>query len=197
MMGSLSSARIIPLWILVYTSHWRTILSTKDLPQAIKYMLTYHQVPDSATIKGKSKRYIPYALCLISASPIYEIHKTLLKKLGSLLSERIAGYTNEKYTAEFYLSVMFHHLFLSMDDSIGVIITFNKSPFVSYRNGMNAPMSLENLSYGMLIQKIPIKNLIELLKLVLLERKIILVGEGSGEIGNIIECILCLLHPIL
>ncbi len=113
------------------------------------------------------------------------------------MSDRIAGYTNEKYNAEFYLSVMFHHLFFSLDDSVGVMITFNKSPFVCYRNGMSAPMSLENLSYGILIQKIPIKNLLELLKLVLLERKIILVGDAIGEIGNIIECILCLLHPIL
>jgi DENN (AEX-3) domain len=113
------------------------------------------------------------------------------------LSDRIAGYSNEKYTAEFYLSVLFHHLFFSLDDSVGVIITFNKSPFMSYRNGLNAPMSLENLSYGVLIQKMPIKNLIELLKLVLLERKIILVSDGNGEIGNLIECVLCLLHPIL
>jgi DENN (AEX-3) domain len=128
---------------------------------------------------------------------MYEVHKVLLKKLGSLLCDRITGNSNEKYTVEFYLSVIFHHLFLSLDDSVGVIISSNKIPFINYRNGMNAPMSIQNISYGLLLQKISINNLIELIKLMLLERKLIVVSDNYGDIGHIIECILCLMQPIL
>lgn len=160
-------------------------------------MYTSHQVPECTNPKPKTPVYVPYALCLISETPIYDVHKILLKKLGSLVSDRITGVCNEKYTVEFYLSVIFHHLFLSLDDSIGVIITSNKTPFISYRNGMNAPMSIHNVCNGLLLQRISISNLFELIKIILLERKLIVVSDNYGDIGHIIECILCLMQPIM
>ena len=136
-------------------------------------------------------------MCLISESPLFEAHKIILTKLSELVIQRISNVkTNEKLSLEFYLSMIFYHLYFRLDQSNEIIIMLNKQPLIKYINWSDGPISLDNFTYSTLLRKIPFKNILDLIKMLLLERKIIIISDTPGEIAVIIESLLKLIKPL-
>jgi hypothetical protein len=72
----------------------------------------------------------------------------------------------------------------------------DKQAFVEYYNPSTRPLTETNVSFEFLFKHIPSKQIMELINLLLLERKIIIIWENYGQLGLIIEPLLLLLAPL-
>lgn len=101
------------------------------------------------------------------------------------------------YSLEFYLSLVFHHLSYSADLQNEVeVIAENRAPFVRYRNYKAVGLTLPNFTVQGLMENVAPKQIIEIVKLLLLEKKIIIVRDNCGDNALLIESILMLLSPL-
>jgi len=107
----------------------------------------------------------------------------------------------ENYTMEFYTSILFHHLSFnpSLNNEIELIYfdRGNKQKrFLRYRNCKDTELTLPNFTFRALLKAIKPYHLLDLIKLLLLERKILLVQNDQNSLALIIESLLILLYPL-
>lgn len=102
---------------------------------------------------------------------------------------------------EFYTFLLFHQFSLNRDlnDEIEVIYTDQRKrqkSFLRYRNCKETGITLPNYSFRILLESFKPKELIILIQLLLLERKLILIQSDPNQFAIVIESLLLLLAPL-
>ena len=97
---------------------------------------------------------------------------------------------------EFYISLIFHHLTLNSDLKSEICYTVQEKKIMRYRNYKENSFYPSNLSYQCLVEKIKPDCILMLVKLLLLEKKIILVRNDHSDNAIIIESLLSLIFPL-
>lgn len=118
------------------------------------------------------------------------------KKLG--LSKGASG---KKYTMEFYLSLLFHHIYYNSEWQNEVDIYYQdhhkrKKTFLRYRNYKPVGFTLPNFTFQSLLETIKPNRILDLLKCLLLEKKILLIRNNYADNAVLIESLLMLLSPL-
>lgn len=131
--------------------------------------------------------------CLISSIPMFDFQTAILNAMHSahLIKE------NARYTIEFYISLIFHHL--SYNPSIQneiTLISDKTTPLAKYYNYKASTITIPNFTFRPLLENIKIEYLIMIIKLLLLEKKVILIRDNSNDNGIVIESIIMLLFPL-
>ena len=170
----------------------------------------------------KTKREItvlvPYSFCLISQLPLFDLHKKWLveiykayfarlnlkgleEKKGSDKKPSQKPQQAEEYTVEFYLSLLFHYLSYNIDkqNEVAIVYTDRTSPhkgLLRYRNYSENGITLPNFTFQTLLESIEPIHIIYLIKLILLERKLIFIRNECNENAIIIESLLQLISPL-
>lgn len=113
----------------------------------------------------------------------------------------ISGNSNNKYPIEFYISLIFYHLSYNSCLQNEIEIVFEnklKKPqrLFKYRNYKEVGLTLPNFTVQALIENIEPAHIMELIKLLLLERKVLLISSNCSCNAVIIESILMLLLPL-
>ena len=148
---------------------------------------------------------IPYSFCLISSVPLFDVHKSLLLKLYQnflmkLTAESTKQPYKEKYTMEFYLSMAFHHLYYNpeLHNDIEIVCSKPKtSLLMRFRNCRDSPFSLPNYSYKPLLGgNLTALCLADLVRVLMFERKLIIVCDNYGESALLTESLLVLIQPL-
>jgi len=113
---------------------------------------------------------------------MYDLQSNFLIKLYQLFVQRISiekGAT-DKYSIEFYLSMLFNHISIIPELHTEVEISFAKAKsqqFIRYRNISEGPFTLPNYTYKYIFQRISKENILLLYNIVLLDRKLILISD--------------------
>ena len=96
---------------------------------------------------------------------------------------------------EFYISLIFHHLTYSSKIQNEIAFVSDKTtPFARYRNCKG--ISIPNFSFQPLLESINADYLLLIIRLLLLERKVILIRDNFNNNAIIIEGILMLIYPL-
>ena len=108
---------------------------------------------------------------------------------------------NKKYTVEFYISLLFHHIYYNSEWQNEVEIFYRDSrkhrrTFARYRNYKPTGFTLPNFTFQPLLESIKPNRILELTKFLLLEKKILLVRDQYSDNAVIIESLLMLLSPL-
>ncbi len=140
----------------------------------------------------------PVCMCIISQQQVFSLHKRWLSEIYAALCP---GKHRGTYTAEFYISLLFHHLSFSPDLRCEARITRYErtgkhQAFLRYENFPELGLTVPNQPFRPLIERVNPRNILELLKLLLLERKVILVQREDRDIALVIEALLSLLYPL-
>lgn len=119
----------------------------------------------------------------------------------SLLLALYKAYLKEiKYPIEFYLSLIFYNLSYNSELQNEIEIVYeNKSAhkrLFKYRNYKEVGLTLPNFTIQTLMENIASSHIMEIVKLLLLERKIVIIGSNCGFNAILIESLLMLLLPL-
>lgn len=181
------------------TSSSHPAIQLKNMSLRLPYMY-YAQQERECTITHEAEngisRLIPYAFCIVSSVAIYECHKCILFKFCDIFMQLLKGKNTEQYSLEFYMSLLCCTLNFNTHETGGIKIMLDKQPFIEYCHPSPRPLTETNVSFELLFKCVPAKQIMELINLLLLERKIILVWENYGQLGLIIEPLLLLLAPL-
>jgi len=133
----------------------------------------------------------PICLCVISSLPVFEFQKALVNALYESIKY------DSQYPLEFYLTLSFHHLFYNGDLKNEVKLVTNKNTyFAQYQNYKLKGITPTNFTFQLLIEAIKPRQLLQILKLLLLEKKIILIRDNCDNNAILIESLLVLLSPL-
>ena len=145
-----------------------------------------------ATIYTFIEAEAPSALLLISQYPIFDLQKHCIEKIISVSRKE------NIFTMEFYISLLFHYLSFNpkLKNYVEVVnANSDCKTLFSYCNFNEDSHGLSNHCFKVLFERINLKNIIKLLCLMFLERKIILLQDNDSELAIIIECLLELIYP--
>ena len=132
---------------------------------------------------------------MISRLPIFDFQKSVLRIIHSVFitSDR----ASKRYSIEFYLSLAFHHLSYSADLQNEVeVLSENNTSFVRYSNYKAVGLTLPHFTIQGLMENVKPKQIVDIVKLLLLEKKIILIRDNCNDNALLIESILMLLSPL-
>lgn len=146
---------------------------------------------------------MPTSFCIISQLPIFDFLKSWVLKAHEAYvtpTEALQYSTRpqeKKYSLEFHLSFLFHHLYYNSEWKNEVLITHSrKSKLGSYRNYRANGFALPNFNYRTLMTTMKPNRILELVQYLLLEKKILLVQSQYADNAIIIESLLSLLYPL-
>lgn len=130
----------------------------------------------------------------MSSIPVFDFQKAILTAMH-------AAYTGKertlRYSLEFYISLIFHHLVCSPSLQSEVALVSDKTaPFARYCNYRAAGLAAPNFSFQSLVESVRADHLVNIVKLLLLEKKVLLVRDSCSENAVIIEAILTLMFPL-
>lgn len=134
--------------------------------------------------------YLPCAFCFISQLPFFELHKKWLREMHESFAEN-AG----EHSVEFYVSLIFNYFVHNVDSRNEVAIA-HKGRLVRYRNYREIGITLPNFTFKALLKSISPEHILALIKLILLERKLILVRSDCSKNALIIESLFQLINPL-
>ena len=108
---------------------------------------------------------------------------------------------NKKYTLEFYISLLFHHVYYNCQLQNEVELYYRdqhrrRKTFVRYRNYSTSGFTLPNFTFEVLLSAIKPNRILELTKFLLLEKKILLIRDHYADNAVLIESLLMLLSPL-
>ncbi len=173
--------------------------------------------------KGKTEEVVttlvPTSFCLISQLPLFDLHKfvftpqfadrkwlvEIYKAYFARSEEKTKTAGTEparlEYTMEFYLSLLFHYLSYNIDLQNEIVIMYkdrssSAKGLLRYRNYSEIGITLPNFTFQSLLESIEPIHIIYLMKLILLERKIIFVRTDCNDNAVLIESILQLINPL-
>jgi len=132
----------------------------------------------------------PFALLVVSQFAFFELCNDWLKHVWFAITEHSC------YSIEFYISLLFNQLSYRPTMSNMVKVCTYKTQYFKYYNFPQNGINLSNSPFNCLVNKISLTNIISLLHLLLLERKIILVQNDDSDIAVLIEGLLALLYPL-
>jgi len=141
------------------------------------------------------------SFCIISQLPVFELQK---KWLIEVYEAYIASKSNSHtriYTIEFYISLLFHHLYYNCEWQNEVEVFYrdkrnSKRTFIKYRNYRSEDFALPNFTFQTLLETIQVNQILELIKCLLLEKKILLIRDQYSDNALLIENLLLLLFPL-
>jgi len=161
---------------------------------------------------GKDKNslwLVPMSFCIISQLPLFDLQKKwLIETYESYIvlkaenNKMIKNQTPvKKYTMEFYISLLFHHIYYNSEWQNEVEIFYkdshkNRKTFARYRNYKQVGFTLPNFTFQPLLESIKPNRILELIKLLLLEKKILLIRDNYSDNAIIIESLIMLLSPL-
>jgi len=139
------------------------------------------------------------SLFAISQQPIFNIQCAFLREIHGVITKKNKDLS--LYSTEFYISLIFHHLHFNPSlNKIIEVVKFDPikrySAFIKYYNGPETGIGISNLSFQKLLTKIKPLHIFEILRLLLLERKLIFIQNDDSDLAIIIESILRLLYPL-
>ena len=137
---------------------------------------------------------VPTSFCVISKMAIFELQKNWL--IRTFFAYRVNSDKEEDYTLEFYISLLFHHLYYNSKWQNEVEILNKGKPFATYRNYQSSGLTLPNFTFQLLLETMKPNKILELVQCLLLEKKIILVKSQYSDNAIIIESILSLMFPL-
>lgn len=134
----------------------------------------------------------PTCFCLISYLPIFDIQKVILGEMYSSMT------FNKEYSPEFYISLMLHHLVYNSELQNEVLVTSDNYllSFFRYRNYKSVGLTLPNFTFQLLMETIELKEILDLVRFLLFEKKVILIRDDCNENAILIESLLMLLSPL-
>ena len=152
------------------------------------------------TTNAKNTFY-PVCFCAISRLPIFDFQRYLFTQFcRSLLYKMYEAHRDKvkDFTIEFYLTLLFHHLSYSSEiqNEVEVQSIRSRETFIRYRNYKAVGLTLPNFTVQALLENIRPKQIMEIAKLLLLERKVIFVRDNCTDNALIIESLLMLLLPL-
>ena len=139
---------------------------------------------------------------------VYEAHiaskvddasgQTPTTKAGSSREEQSGP---KKYTMEFYLSLLFHHVYYNSDLQNEVELFYRdhhqrRRTFARYRNYKTTGFTLPNFTFEALLSAIKPNRILDLMKFLLLEKKVLLIRDHYADNAVLIESLLMLLSPL-
>jgi hypothetical protein len=137
-----------------------------------------------------ANKYSPFSFCFISQLPFFELHKKWLLEMY----EAFIGNTNS-YNIEFYISLIFNYFMHNVDSRNEIAISFTDR-LIRYRNYREIGITLPNFTFKALFKSIAPENIMVLIKLILLERKLILIKTDCSKNALIIESLFQLINPL-
>ncbi len=107
----------------------------------------------------------------------------------------------KKYMMEFYISLLFHHIYYNSEWQNEVEIFYRdahrqRKTFARYRNYKPVGFTLPNFTFQPLLESVKPNRILELVKYLLLEKKILLVRNQYSDNAVVIESLLMLLSPL-
>jgi len=116
-------------------------------------------------------------------------------------SDKVQISTKPEYTIEFYLSLLFHYLAYNIDLQNEIAIVYKEKGLLNkgllrYRNYSEIGITLPNFTFQTLLESIEPIHIIYLIKLILLERKLIFIRTNCSDNAIIIESLLQLISPL-
>eukprot|EP00826_Nyctotherus_ovalis_P005862 TRINITY_DN11337_c0_g1_i3.p1 TRINITY_DN11337_c0_g1~~TRINITY_DN11337_c0_g1_i3.p1 ORF type:complete len:149 (-),score=8.40 TRINITY_DN11337_c0_g1_i3:63-509(-) len=141
------------------------------------------------------------SFCVISQLPVFDLHKKWLIEVYEAYIASKNDSRARKYTLEFYISFLFHHLYYNSKWQNEVQIHYkdkrnNSKTFINYRNYKPEGFTLPNFTFQTLLESIQPRQLLELIKCLLLEKKVLLIRDQYSDNAVIIESLLSLLFPL-
>jgi len=122
-----------------------------------------------------------------------------LKKLYEIYYQHHKCQNFCKYSIEFFLSIFTSYFYYNQDlqCEINIYSSKNKNEFnLRFRNYRENGLCAPNFTYNFLLEKVLPKNIIELFKLILLEKKIVIISNDYNNNALIIESLLSLIFPL-
>eukprot|EP00826_Nyctotherus_ovalis_P066106 TRINITY_DN9749_c0_g1_i2.p1 TRINITY_DN9749_c0_g1~~TRINITY_DN9749_c0_g1_i2.p1 ORF type:complete len:270 (-),score=71.96 TRINITY_DN9749_c0_g1_i2:380-1189(-) len=155
---------------------------------------------------GKAKKEVPVlvpsSFCLISRLPLFELHKKWLVEVYTACSFRkLRGETNVEYTLEFFVSLLFHYFAYRVNAKNEVAVVYEDrskklQELMRYRNYNEIGITLPNFTFQLLFEKIEPICILQLIKIILLERKLIFIESDCANNAIITESLLQLISPL-
>jgi hypothetical protein len=128
---------------------------------------------------------------VISSLPVFEFQRALINALYESIK------CDSQYSLEFYLTLSFHHLFYNAELKNEVRLVIGKNThFAQYQNYKLRGITPTNFTFQSLIEAIKPTQLLQILKLLLLEKKIILIRDSCDDNAVLIESLITLLSPL-
>ena len=153
---------------------------------------------------------VPTSFCVISQIPLFDLQRSWLIEVyeayiaarsGDAYKSALRNTPGKKYTLEFYISLLFHHIYYNSEWQNEVEIFYRDShkhrkTFARYRNYKPVGFTLPNFTFQPLLEAIKPNRILELIKYLLLEKKILLIRSQYSDNAVIIESLLMLLSPL-
>jgi hypothetical protein len=151
---------------------------------------------------ARRKVLVPMAFCVISQLPIFDFQRNWLIKVYESfifppeLLRHSTKLQEKKWSLEFYISLLFHHLYYNSEWKNEVLISYNNHRLSSYRNCRTTGLTLPNFTFHTLMTTMKPNRILELIQYLLLEKKILLVQSQYSNNAIITESLLSLLYPL-
>jgi hypothetical protein len=135
---------------------------------------------------------------------IYEtqIQKNNQREIASLNGKELESASEEEtileHGPEFICQVMFHHIFFSENVQWAISLQFQNNNSLVFRNFYqnNAMFKIDDFDFHLLFDSIgDIDKILRLVRALLLEKKVILIKEDTGDIAIIMQTLMSLLAP--
>ncbi len=132
---------------------------------------------------------------------LIEVYESHIATTTSTEGGRTLQRSNKKYTVEFYMSLLFHHLYYNSEWQNEVEIFYHDShshrhTFARYRNYKSSGFTLPNFTFQSLLESVKPNRILELIKYLLLEKKVLLVRDRYADNAVLIESLLSLISPL-
>lgn len=144
----------------------------------------------------------PLCFCLISRLPLFDLHKKWLTEVYKDYVFKLYGSAEERkesdYTLEFYVSLLFHYLGYnaSQMDEVAVVSREERKEIMRYRNYSEIGITMPNFTFQVLLETIEPSYIVYLIRLILLERRLIFIKNDCADNTIIIESLLQLICPL-
>ena len=98
---------------------------------------------------------------------------------------------------EFYISIIFHYLYYIADLKDEINITMNGiDPFGTIHSYASTGFTLPNFTIKILMESMEVEQIMNIIRFLLLERKILIVRNRCEDNAILMESILMLLSPL-
>ena len=164
-----------------------TLGSPHDSDQDLK-----KKAAQSKAQKSKKKQPPPSSTCP---------RKTALEELTKLSNTETASHKLETKSMEFYISMLFNYLYYNSDSQNEVEIYYtdlrkqNVSLF-RYRNYKENGLTIPNFTFQKLLCVLQPPRVLDILRIIMLERKLVLIHNDYTVNAVLIESLLSLLSPL-
>ena len=134
---------------------------------------------------------------MISRLPLFELHKKWLAEVYNAYSTK----AKNEYSIEFYISLLFHCLVYKVEAKNEVALVYkdrlNKlQELMRYRNYNEIGITIPNFTFQLLFEKIEPICILNLIRIILLERKLIFIESDCSNNAIITESLLQLVYPL-